>query len=171
MSTDHKTVSKEKALLYPFVTSSSLILVIWCHFPAIWLVEESSVLPPGGDFFIFPCFSVQKGQFCSRLWWEKTCILAQFWVECIRLARLVSSGESTRHVLVEELAAGKSPYISTFHLGMIISRLAVWHYVIHRLHLFTQDNRCWQVVCLTLQGLYIGLATLWFCYLGHTLVK
>ena len=72
---------RKQALLYSFVTSSSLILVLWCHFPAIWLVEESSVLPPSGDFFVFPCFSVQKGQFCSRLQRGRTCILAQFWVQ------------------------------------------------------------------------------------------
>ena len=107
---------RKQVLLYPFMMSSSLVLVLWCHFPAIWLVEESSVLPPSEDFFIFPCFSVQKGQFCSRLQRERMCILAQFWVECIRLTWLVSSGESTRHVLVDELAASKSPYISTFHL-------------------------------------------------------
>ena len=64
-------------------------------------------------FLVFPYFSVQKGQFCSRLQRGRTCIVAQFWVECIRLTRLISSGESTRHVLIDELAASKSPCVSS----------------------------------------------------------
>ena len=84
--------------------------------------------------FIFPCFLIQIGQFCSRLQRGRTCILAQFWVECIRLARLVSSSESTRHILVDELAAGKLPYISS---SLIICHLAVRHCIIHWFRLFT----------------------------------
>ena len=91
---------RKQVLLYSFLISSSLILVLWCHFPAIWLVEESTGLPPSGDFFHFPCSLVQKGQSCSRLQRGRTFILAQFWVKCIRLARLVSSGESTRCILI-----------------------------------------------------------------------
>ena len=119
-----------------FQENKCFYTLLWCHQALFWcydvIFQQSDWLKRAqschlvGISLFSPHFSVQKGQFCSRLWRERMCILAQFWVECIRLAQLVSSGESTRHFLIDELAAGKSPYISTyFHFSVTWSSIVL----------------------------------------------
>ena len=89
-------------------------------------------MPPSGDFFTFPCFSVCKGQMSSGFLRDRTLFhqLGACEYECFRLAGALAADTNDRAVLLETFAAGKDLQSSRlrFHLVILGARLLDKHY-------------------------------------------
>ena len=89
-------------------------------------------MPPSGDFLIFPCFSVRKGQMSSGFLRDRTLFhqLGACEYECFHLAGALAADANDRAVLLEIFAAGKYLQSSRlrFHLVTLGARLLDKHY-------------------------------------------
>ena len=88
-------------------------------------------MPPSGDF-LFPCFSVRKGQMSSGFLQDRMLFhqLGTCEYECFRLAGALATDANDRAVLLEIFAAGK--YLRSSHLCfrlvILSARLLDKHY-------------------------------------------